>query len=126
MMGSSQQEEVATMRKSFGALLALIGGTAVVFAVVLLVVGIACSFSDNEDISGYMSGIALSGALLLGVVGTPILVGGVVLLRSGKWNDDSSRGASEVGQSKNWICQNCGCRVADGSKTCKWCGADLK
>jgi hypothetical protein len=24
------------------------------------------------------------------------------------------------------ICPNCGCRVADGSKTCRWCGADLK
>jgi hypothetical protein len=40
------------MHGSFGALMALIGGTAVVLAVVLLVVGIACSFSDNEDISG--------------------------------------------------------------------------
>ncbi len=27
---------------------------------------------------------------------------------------------------KEKICPNCGCTTAKGSKTCEWCGADLK
>jgi hypothetical protein len=65
-------------------------------------------------------------ALVGGMIGFIVSAVGIVMALSGGKEQDSSPDSLEKRPPEEHLCRNCGCRVADGSKTCEWCGADLK
>ena len=79
----------------------------------------ALCMETYEEIPVILVGTAVGG--ILGLV--LFIIGGVKAASGGKEESPREKEARPRGQK---VCQNCGCRVADGSKTCEWCGADLR
>ena len=109
------------MREAFGNALIVYGGLAIVLAIVLLVFSIPFSFSDNEDYSVCVSGVAKGWALRLGVAGTSMLVGGVALLMSAGKPGRQKKKPSEYRR-----CFSCDTRNPTWHKYCQLCGKPLK
>jgi hypothetical protein len=57
------------------------------------------------------------------IVGFFVFIAGIVKAISGDIGSPDSFYQRPLPEK---LCPNCGCRVAAGFKTCKWCGADLK
>jgi len=91
------------MKGLLGILAVFIGIPLVCFGLYGLVVGVALSGSEPE----FSDGMAGYGMMAL-------LFGG--LLCWAAWKNTREEN----------ICPNCHCWLADGSRTCKCCGADLK
>jgi hypothetical protein len=77
----------------------------------------ALCMETYEDIPGILVGTAVGG--ILGLV--LFIIGGVKVGSGGKEESLREKEARPRGQK---LCPNCGCRVANGSKNCRWCGAD--
>lgn len=61
------------------------------------------------------------------LIGTPFCVGaGCLAARSKPWQPQQPPSPDIIERIPpgKHLCPNCGCREADGSKTCRWCGAD--
>jgi hypothetical protein len=84
------------------------------------VLGIVASNSDPHELGLYgLVGffLALFGSLLCFVA--------LYATLSGWFHPEPPRPPEdEVCPPGKHLCPHCGCRVADGSKTCRWCGAD--
>jgi hypothetical protein len=56
------------------------------------------------------------------IVGFFVFIVGIAKAISGETGQAGSPDRVEKRPAEENLCQNCGCRVADGSKTCRWCG----
>ena len=84
----------------------------------LSIVG-ALTYEHYEEIPAHMVLTAVAG-----VVGLVFLVGGMASLSQGEPNDPSA--SSHIRPPEERLCPNCGCLPKQSSKTCEWCGADVK
>lgn len=91
------------MKGLLGVLAVLIGIPLVCFGFFGMIQGCMLSNSEPE----YSNGIAGYGVMA-------ILLGGLLCWAAWKHTKEEN------------VCPNCRCWLADGSKTCEWCGADLK
>jgi len=115
-----KRESVAFIKVLLGVLAAFIG-------IPLLLAGLfvyaVASTVDPEIAGGGQTEGWIQIGFLTASVGALLCFAAWVLLRSeAKSTTQSGAGPRE----EQRLCSNCGCRVADGSKTCEWCGADVK
>jgi hypothetical protein len=116
----SQGKEMETMGRNEGCSIALIGGAIAVLAVAAGLWG-ALGASTEEHWGQMQACLGL--AFVGGVIGLAVFITGIAKAISGDIGSPDSFYQRPLPEK---LCPNCGCRVVDGSKTCKWCGADMK
>ena len=82
------------------------------------------SIPDNEDVPGIDDAIGMG--LLAACLGAFVCWSSRQLLRSSESTDQGNPTPSAGRRPEEHLCPNCGCQPTEGSKTCEWCGADLK
>jgi len=93
----------------------------------------ALCMETYEEIPGILAGTSVGGILGLAL----FIIGGVKAGTDATRNagntpdcDGEARHRSSYGTQtrlpEERICMNCGCQIDDGSKTCKYCGTDVK
>lgn len=115
------KETTDMSRSTIGSVLARLGVAMVLFALGLLALAAFIWFGtmmkDSPGEHDNVLHIIFPMAIAVGSVGIPVWIIGVVLRPSE--HDDLRR-------PEEHLCRNCGCQPKEGSKTCEWCGADLK
>ncbi len=109
------------MNRKAGCSIALVGAAIAVITVGLGVWGWlgALTLEHYEDV-GPSLGLAIVG----GIIGLIVFIAGIAKVVSGEEEQNSSPDSLEKRPPEENLCRNCGCRLTDGSKTCKWCGED--
>ena len=119
-----KREVGSALKAGVGCLAGFVGGLLLVAAIpvsaLLIMIGVAWGdYANDEVYSG-----AVGYGVLIGSLGAALCyVSWRLLRRPGKQELRSPTG-STGGLSMENQCPNCGCHVADGSETCRWCGQE--
>ena len=99
------------MSSEVGSKLAILGGAIAMFSVIGGLCGLAESIQHwhLENVQACL-GLAFGGGTV-----------GVIMVIFGKTGEEQNSPSDSLER-----CQRCGSQLADGSKTCKYCGADEK
>jgi H+/Cl- antiporter ClcA len=106
-----QGEEVAAVSSEVGSKLVIAGGAIAVFSVVGGLCGLVESIHHwhLENVQVYL-GLAFGGGIV-----------GLIMVIFGKTAEEQNGPRANLER-----CQRCGSQLTGNSKTCKYCGADLK
>ncbi len=88
--------------------------------------GILLVFQSQVESDAPMSFAEFAWGGIALLIGSASCIGaGCLANRHKPWRPEPPRSSEEeVCPPGKHFCQSCGCREADGSKTCRWCGAD--
>jgi hypothetical protein len=110
-------------KTGWGCLIAFLGGGIGLCLVAAGVVGwLGAITYEHYGEAGRYLGLAFGG----GTIGLIVFIVGMAKAFSSGKEKNSSSDSPEKRPLEENLCPNCLRRAVDGSKTCEWCGADLK
>jgi hypothetical protein len=106
-------------KTSMGGVVGFLAGGGLTFVVVT---GVFSQF-DNEDVANYACFAGIMASPLGGVIGA-VIGAAIGLVMPEEEDKNTFPGSPDERPPRKHLCPSCGCQEADGSKTCRWCGAD--
>ena len=105
-----------------GCAVAIIGGLVAWCGILLAFWGFGSAYGEDYETAH----VVLPIAWVVGLVGIGLVVAGIRSAFSGNSNEKAFDDGLNITPIEYVLCPDCGCPVVDGSKTCEWCGADVK